>query len=571
MMVLSEQNIQKISFIYSVIAVGLLTFSIGALFISQQIKTLDQELVKTETEFFNRQRQVLKHDIETTIKRIDSRRISMEKIQRTQMQRRVANVITTVEHMQKRLASELDQSVVQRAIIESLRPHLSNDEGGTIFIMDLSGAVILSPPLEEATVLGGILNQGSIISSRFISAVTEKKRTYLTIEPAGAAQQNGEGAPTVYYGTLFEPYGWLVGSALSDDALKSLARTRITRDLRNSFRDEGNSYHFIYQLHDLDGGAEFATMLMNKNRPDLVGKKISDEHLDSRGKPFRKEFMQGIRDIGEAFVIYWYQKMDGTGEGRKLSYFKHYPQWNWVVARGVHLDSLDEMLALKKEAIKKQLIDDSLKLLLIFLAALALTLLVAYQFSKGLRNIFKRYHSVEQQQRQELEELNKTLEQQSHTDALTAIYNRAFFNRQLDYEMKRAGRYDTPLSLIMLDIDHFKIINDHQGHLVGDEILVELTRLTSDNVRQSDFFARWGGEEFVILTPGVELAHALDMAEKLRILVETHQFPLNNRITCSFGVSEFQVGEVEKTLLQRVDNALYRAKEGGRNRVVSLS
>jgi len=311
-------------------------------------------------------------------------------------------------------------------------------------------------------------------------------------------------------------------------------------------------------------------MVINGNRPDLVGKKISDDYLDAKGKPFRKEFLEDIREDGESFVVYWYKKPDGSGIGRKLSYFKLYPEWNWIVARGIYFDRLDKVIATKKEELSKKVKNDILLLCFIFLVAVVVALLVAYKFSKGLQNIFDTYKKTQQESFEKLEILNRTLEKQSQTDVLTQIFNRGFFNQQLSSETSRASRYNTTLSIVLFDIDHFKAINDTNGHLVGDSVLKELAGLIQDNIRKSDFFARWGGEEFVVLAPGVDKEKVLQFAEKLRSLIEKFQFSVQRNITCSFGISSYTPPEDDNTFLQRADEALYQAKQGGRNKCVLL-
>ena len=153
------------------------------------------------------------------------------------------------------------------------------------------------------------------------------------------------------------------------------------------------------------------------------------------------------------------------------------------------------------------------------------------------------YYKQLQEHLDKLEELNRALEKQSQTDVLTTIFNRRFFNMQLAKEAARSTRHRTPLSVLMFDIDHFKEVNDEHGHLAGDKVLQEISALVQDNIRQSDFLARWGGEEFALLTPGVGLKNAAKFAEKLRNLIEQHDFSLGQVITCSFGVSCYQASE----------------------------
>lgn len=161
------------------------------------------------------------------------------------------------------------------------------------------------------------------------------------------------------------------------------------------------------------------------------------------------------------------------------------------------------------------------------------------------------------------------LQQLATTDTLTGAFNRRRFNEVFTSELARAKRYGTPFGLIILDIDHFKHINDTYGHQAGDRVLVQLSSIISNNLRNTDVFARWGGEEFVILTLNCAVVCPRQLSEKLRLLVEKHDFSEAGKVTCSFGVTEFREGDNQEAMVKRADTCLYRAKESGRNRVES--
>ena len=158
-------------------------------------------------------------------------------------------------------------------------------------------------------------------------------------------------------------------------------------------------------------------------------------------------------------------------------------------------------------------------------------------------------------------------EKKAYTDELTDIYNRAYFEDVFNKEIIRFKQEQLPLSFIILDIDRFKKFNDTYGHQLGDEILKELSRIIKEHTRQSDIFARWGGEEFVKILPNTSLKGARQLAEHLRAIVEHHIFIDNLRVTCSFGVSEFKIYDTKESVMKKADDALYRAKTNGRNRV----
>jgi len=159
----------------------------------------------------------------------------------------------------------------------------------------------------------------------------------------------------------------------------------------------------------------------------------------------------------------------------------------------------------------------------------------------------------------------------ARTDALTGLANRRAFDEAAEQEVQRALRYNTPLALVMTDLDHFKAINDRHGHHVGDQVLQHFARTLSASVRNIDLVGRWGGEEFAILMPGTDLEEAAQAAERMRLAVENAEPPLGDQAcayTASFGVAAFRADTPTMvSLLGRADAALYRAKDGGRNRV----
>lgn len=157
------------------------------------------------------------------------------------------------------------------------------------------------------------------------------------------------------------------------------------------------------------------------------------------------------------------------------------------------------------------------------------------------------------------------LERLSVTDALTGIYNRLHFNRELENEIAQAKLRSAEFSMIMFDIDHFKRVNDTYGHDVGDMVLKEVVKIVKEQVRATDVFARWGGEEFIIMAKNTPLRHAKRLAERIRLAIEQNDFEKVGHITCSFGISVLTSEDSESSVAKRADEALYEAKQSGRN------
>ena len=160
---------------------------------------------------------------------------------------------------------------------------------------------------------------------------------------------------------------------------------------------------------------------------------------------------------------------------------------------------------------------------------------------------------------------DKKLRHLATTDHLTGIYNRKRFEELLCQEIRRSNRYGTRISVAMFDLDHFKHVNDTHGHEAGDKVLQEVARLTRQNLRETDIFSRWGGEEFMILAQETDRNGIMKLAEKTRLAIAQHRFDSVDHVTASFGIAQYQPGESQTSFLKRLDEALYKAKKAGRN------
>lgn len=166
-----------------------------------------------------------------------------------------------------------------------------------------------------------------------------------------------------------------------------------------------------------------------------------------------------------------------------------------------------------------------------------------------------------------LKENNEELEKIATTDYLTGAFNRVYFDKIIKNELTKCKEQQQVFSILLLDIDYFKKVNDLYGHNEGDRVLLQFSKLISSHLREKDTFARWGGEEFVVLLSNIDTKNATIVAEKLRQITENFEFSKEYSITCSVGISEFQKNDTTEELFNRADNALYYAKENGRNLV----
>ncbi|WP_178862113.1 transporter substrate-binding domain-containing diguanylate cyclase [Thiomicrorhabdus cannonii] len=170
---------------------------------------------------------------------------------------------------------------------------------------------------------------------------------------------------------------------------------------------------------------------------------------------------------------------------------------------------------------------------------------------------------------QQLTESNAKLSKLSITDHLTGVYNRNFIDQTLSKESKRANRQETTLSVILIDLDNFKQVNDIYGHLAGDEVLIRTADWAHHHLRETDTFGRWGGEEFIAICPDTDLQQAIALAEKLREGIAQTAMPHGIQQTVSIGVAQYREGESIDQLISRTDQALYLAKHQGKNKVIN--
>jgi diguanylate cyclase (GGDEF)-like protein len=464
---------------------------------------------------------------------------------------------------------DLGDERLQTMILEILESVRFNNGRGYFFILSSDNHLILYPPASE---MGSPLpsREWKILVKSLEKKDWKKDQGFVTYQ----WPKPGQGEKTfskITYTKRFEPFGWMIGAGeYLDNFEKDLQQEIISR--LNALVPDRNApeYIFVYQRHKNDTTEDSTTILVNPNRPELVGRQFPALVQNETAFIFRKKMLKEIEEKGDSFVSYDYKKPGHQGLFQKLSFFKYLPEWEWIVAEGVYMDDLENQIARMQADLYRDIQQTIGWLTLFIVVVCGLFLGLAYLFSKGVGKLFNNYKKTQQSQQEKLERLNAILEIQAYTDPLTQIYNRAFFNAQLEKEVSRAKRYTKRLGLILFDIDNFKQINDTAGHLAGDRILKKITDLCTKNIRTSDIFARWGGEEFMILVPENADQAAAALADKLRDCIETADFSFESTITCSFGITEYKDQEDKETFIHRVDTALYQAKQTGKNRVALL-
>ncbi len=296
-----------------------------------------------------------------------------------------------------------------------------------------------------------------------------------------------------------------------------------------------------YFLVDPDG------VVMLTNRPDMLLRTLwplSTEQSRQNARQFGKLIDRPLveNEIADATWI-------NFGGARDFARRRHVGHGGWSL---VMLKPIQQIYASR--------------VLGIIITLLVTVMTLIYLFGKE-----RWFHdSIQMERRLQLQNLAQDLRFQATTDPLTGLFNRLKFDQTLSIELSRSARYGSPMCLVLYDVDHFKDVNDTYGHQVGDKVLTQLSHVVSGSIRDCDVLARWGGEEFILMLPGCDAEMARATVEKLRTAVTQVTFDLVGNVTCSFGVAEWAEGDTAEALIARADDALYRAKVKGRNRVETI-
>lgn len=195
--------------------------------------------------------------------------------------------------------------------------------------------------------------------------------------------------------------------AVSEEDLKNES-VRLLNNI--SFQENKSNYIFVYDIKNMQGGDDFARLIVNPNRPDLLGKLISTNYQDADGKKFREAFLKDIREKGESYTQYAYKKPLSKDIKQKLSYFKHYPSWNWVIAAGIYIDDIESAIGIKKAALEKRVKNQVIQNILVFTLFLSIAIVISILVSQKIDEVLRNYQDRVKAKSKQLQELNSSLE-----------------------------------------------------------------------------------------------------------------------------------------------------------------
>ncbi len=484
------------------------------------------------------------------------------------------NIATNIYNENKDKKSEQE---LKKMIKDAIRPFIWNDGESFIWIVDYDGVFHLAPTylqhLEGSSILNFQDATGRLVIQEEIALCKKQNEGFIWdtfTKPSDATTQYEQ----VAFVKSFGHYNWYFGSGeYLDTATKKTDKELFA--MIDKIDNIGNNYIFLLNTK--------GDILVNKYIPQFVG--IDVNITDTIVRKNVDLLIDMATKEDKVFYTYdWFNTNTGKMD-KKHSYLQKIPNTDWIIGSGFFLSDIENKFIQQKSDLYEIHNSKSDNILYIALAIIFISLLFSFFISNTIKKSFDKYKEIVNHQNDELQELNHFLEEKvqrrtlelekmknefktlATTDSLTHINNRYALMNAFELEISRAKRYNTPLSVIMYDIDHFKNVNDTYGHDVGDYILVELSNLMKQNLRDVDIIGRYGGEEFLILLPNTTLEAAKSFAERLRMKVAETNFKSVGDITISMGVVEFQEDDDIDTLFKRLDNLLYSSKNNGRNQI----
>jgi len=554
-----------------VAAIAILTYQIYTQNFETSVKELERSLIKSE-------KKAVKNKILHTVDFILFQKSLIKERLTSRVKGRVETAFKIAQNIYDRYKDTKSEEAIKNIIKTTLKTFSWNNGESFIWIVDYDGVSQLAPSylkyLEGSSIIDFKNANGRYVIQDEIAICKEKGEGFLRDRFTKPNKNSNKQYEQVAFVKAFGHYNWYFGSAeYLDTATKKTDKELFS--MIDRIDNIGSNYIFLANIK--------GDILVNKDLPQFIGKNVNI--TDKLVQETVKNILNSLKNRQSTTYIYdWFNKSTNKMD-KKYSYIQKIPNTDWVIGSGFYLSEIQSKLMSKKVDMFQVYNSRSRGIVYIAILVVMLTLILSLFVSKKIKQKFYKYQVNIGDKTNQLQELNQTLEQKvikrtaelekvkdafeelANTDALTHIHNRYSLMKIISAEISRSHRYQTPLSIIMYDIDFFKNVNDTHGHDVGDSILVSLSNLIKKNLRDIDTIGRYGGEEFLIVLPNTPLGDAKSFAERLRKEVDEYSFEIVDKITISIGIIELQPNENIDQVFKRVDDLLYKSKNSGRNKI----
>ena len=538
----------------------------------------DSSVEALKKDLLQREKEIVKNKVQSLSKLIvyQKSKIKEDLITRLTSRVKTAHKIATAIYFEYK-GTKQDKEI-QDIINTTLKTFVWNSDESYIWVMDYFGVHYL---LENKKDIKGtsFINfkdaQGRYIIQEEIAICKEKEEGYLWDTFTKPNETSNKQYKQVAFVKAFKPYNWCLGSAeFLDTATKKT--NQFLFDIVNQADKIGNNYVAIINSR--------GNILVHNKLPQFIGEnvKINNPLVLNTIESLKS----AIKDKEYTSYVYdWPNSLTNKIE-KKYAYIQKIPNTDWIITSGFFLSAVENQYAKRKVDMMEIYNTNTKNIFYIAILLILISLVFSFFVSQAIKKRFFEYDFKISEKNKELHELNISLEEKvqrrtielenikddfeklATTDALTNIHNRYSIMNILSNEINRSNRYNSSLSILMYDIDHFKTVNDTYGHDIGDKVLISLSNLVSSHIRDVDYIGRYGGEEFLIIMPNTSLADASTYAERLRKTVEKYYFEEIGKLTISIGIVEREDENIN-VMFKRVDNLLYESKNNGRNKITS--
>lgn len=533
---------------------------------SEQV-LFDQSLQQLEREYIESETSSMRAKVDSVVELIAYRKSIIDQKLHRRIQTRVKNALKIAHHIHHKFSANYSEQEVKQMILSALRPLIWNGGESFIWILDYDGVFYLAPEylrhLEGSSIIDFRDATGREVIKEEIQLVQTVGHGFLWDTFTKPNEDPNKQFKQLAYVEDFGFYNWYMGSGEYLDTATKATDKQLIESIAKVDQVNQKSL-FIFK----DNGE----LLLSSAYPQKVGQNLADAGegaVEAASTSFQYKWIDSISRLSKSKHIY-VKRVKGT---------------DWIVGSIFYGEDLLKEIGQTKVALTQQHQQRLENMKEMGALSVAAAIMISLFLSLAVHSMLKRYQMKLAEKSEELERLNSSLEEKvasrtaqlemanerlevlATTDSLTGLYNRYAFMEVIDNEVKRSNRYESHFSIISFDIDYFKNVNDQFGHDVGDRVLIELTSLVHSILRDVDTFCRMGGEEFVILLPYTNLPVAFEVGDRIRRLIESHEFERTGHLTISLGVVEHGQGEQVDEVLKRADIALYQSKDDGRNQI----
>jgi len=568
---------------FNVMLIGITALAITSyLWINNIYDTYARESARIQEEYTNKVRDELKKRVDTIVSFINYRKASTEALLQQDVRNRVNELHSLMTYLYNANQGKLNNQEIQTLITESVRGVRYNNGRGYYFIDTLAGDVVLYPvaPESEGKNLYYLQDErGNFSLQQEIALVKQHGQGFIEGYWKKPGNDAGHDHKKITFVKKFEHFNWYFGTGEYTDVIEQQVKDELKGYVNQlTYGKDRDQYVFI---HDFQG-----VELANGLYPSLVGQNHFQLPYSQGANFVHTQIKLASTPPYYGFLTHLWPTPNGT-EKDKLTYVAGIPQWNWVVGSGTDMEALNTVIAAHQDELYQQLVASLKNAIIVAITILALSLIAARHISRKINNslrlftlnmqqssaqlsvidhdrvVYKEFEELANVSNDKTNKINNLL----YKDELTGLYNRRYINQLLNQLVDTSQQEQSPLSLVMIDIDHFKQVNDNYGHQLGDEVLIAIAHIIQSYTKDKGIVGRFGGEEILVILPNTTEDQAFQLASNIRQKIELQHFDhIKHTITISAGISSGK----EHTgfeLIRQADDNLYKAKRNGRNRV----